>query len=141
MPRLSAEQVVIGCGHSFDPMTAVVDTDGREVCPICFEIGTIRQERDEAVKDRNRAKFMPIGDNHHNALLCPYCNPNNETMTELADCAKRDKRIAELEAERDQARQDVAELVKALMALLECHCDSCANSARAALARVGKEVG
>lgn len=21
------------------------------------------------------AKFRPIGDNHHNAVLCPYCNP------------------------------------------------------------------
>ena len=20
--------------------------------------------------------FSPIGDNHHNALLCPHCNPN-----------------------------------------------------------------
>lgn len=25
------------CAHNFDPLTAVVDTDGREVCPICYE--------------------------------------------------------------------------------------------------------
>ena len=51
MQRLSAEQVVIGCGHSFDPMTSVVDADGREVCPICFEIGTLRRERDAAIRE------------------------------------------------------------------------------------------
>lgn len=21
-------------------------------------------------------QFRPSGDNHHNAMLCPYCNPN-----------------------------------------------------------------
>lgn len=28
-----------------------------------------------------RLKFSPLGDNHHNALLCPYCNPNMTTLT------------------------------------------------------------
>ena len=22
-------------------------------------------------------RFYPLGDNHHNAALCPYCNPQN----------------------------------------------------------------
>lgn len=22
-----------------------------------------------------QARFSPMGDNHHNAMLCPYCNP------------------------------------------------------------------
>jgi hypothetical protein len=46
----------------------------------------------EAIDDRNRAKFMPIGDNHHNGLMCPYCNPDRDSWESLK------ARIAELEA-------------------------------------------
>lgn len=30
------------------------------------------EEREERLK----AQFRPLGDNHHNAMLCPYCNPS-----------------------------------------------------------------
>ena len=36
-------------------------------------------ERDATItalrEEVKRARFSPLGDNHHNALACPYCNP------------------------------------------------------------------
>lgn len=27
-----------------------------------------------------QARFAPAGDNHHNAVACPYCNPEGKTF-------------------------------------------------------------
>jgi hypothetical protein len=37
---------------------------------------TARQRVAELEREVKEAKFMPLGDNHHNALKCPYCNPD-----------------------------------------------------------------
>jgi len=52
-------------------------------------------ELPEACREIRRLKamlFEPLGDNHHNAAMCPYCNPKLEEQT---------ARIAALEKQRD----------------------------------------
>lgn len=34
----------------------------------------------EALDQRDAARFRPMGDNHHNAVACPYCNPKREVL-------------------------------------------------------------
>jgi len=36
------------------------------------QIATLQKE----VAYWKQLAFSPLGDNHHNALLCPHCNPN-----------------------------------------------------------------
>lgn len=51
----------------------------------------------EAERQRDEAKYAPVGDNHHNAAACPYCRP------------QFDKRIERLtEALRKYGRHDAA---------------------------------
>jgi hypothetical protein len=39
----------------------------------------VTRERDEARRERDEARFRPgLGDNHHNAAICPYCTPKAE---------------------------------------------------------------
>ena len=33
-------------------------------------------QRAEFDRELAAARYAPMGDNHHNAVLCPYCNPN-----------------------------------------------------------------
>lgn len=48
----------------------------------------------ELEKERDEARFAPLGDNHHNAAKCPYCRPTFQDGI---------KRIAELEREIREA--------------------------------------
>jgi hypothetical protein len=32
----------------------------------------------EVERERDEARFSPLGDNHHNAAACPYCTPKTE---------------------------------------------------------------
>lgn len=39
------------------------------------ELARLQAENEALRRERDEARFSPIGDNHHNALKCPYCNP------------------------------------------------------------------
>ena len=41
-----------------------------------------------------RARFSPLGDNHHNALACPYCNPKQ--LDPEAELTALRRRVVEL---------------------------------------------
>ena len=76
------------------------------------------------------ARYRPMGDNHHNALACPYCNPKREELAPAGTAAYAGM-LAELLAE----------------AKLDCHahitgCDSVGLIARidAALAKNPKAI-
>jgi len=45
------------------------------------EIDRVTAERDRLKKELAEARFRPLGDNHHNAALCPYCNPTLNAQT------------------------------------------------------------
>ena len=53
------------------------------------------------------ARPMPDHDNHHNALLCPYCNPGRMVLA-------RPREVEVLRAERDHARATVEQAVSSL---------------------------
>jgi hypothetical protein len=36
------------------------------------------KEAYEALNRMAEQRYSPIGDNHHNALLCPHCNPDGK---------------------------------------------------------------
>lgn len=62
-------------------------------------------------RERDEARFAPMGDNHHNAAACPYCNPKLREMidkaVQRAVKAERDAAHAAraaAEAERDRCR-------------------------------------
>lgn len=38
-------------------------------------VNILEAEIIEMDRERRGERFSPIGDNHHNALLCPYCSP------------------------------------------------------------------
>lgn len=45
---------------------------------ICMDaVAEIERLRD----DLERARYAPMGDNHHNAMACPHCNPRPATRT------------------------------------------------------------
>jgi hypothetical protein len=51
---------------------------------------TLRSEKAEAEVERLQkelaeAKFAPLGDNHHNAAACPYCNPKPDPIAAAVD--------------------------------------------------------
>lgn len=70
-----------------------------------------------------RARFEPLGDNHHNAAACPYCSPERDRIVEAArrdhvsvDDANRalaEERAVSgrLLSERDAARRTVGDAV------------------------------
>ena len=53
------------------------------------------KERDEEVARLRAAQFLPMGDNHHNALLCPYCDGAKAVAEAVAS---RDEEIERLTA-------------------------------------------
>ncbi len=64
----------------------------------CARLGAEAETLREQVAD---ARFHPMGDNHHNAFVCPYCNPEKldplamrdeirELRRQLADARDRD---------------------------------------------------
>jgi hypothetical protein len=75
-----------------------------------------RAEKAEA--ERDVARFAPLGDNHHNALRCPYCNP--EQIDPAAERAARQC----AEAERDHARKAVEMVIGDTATELGCVPDS-----------------
>lgn len=48
-----------------------------------------RELLEEVRKQRDEARFSPLGDNHHNAAACPYCNPKLEAQREQLEQAQR----------------------------------------------------
>lgn len=66
-------------------------------------------ERDDAREMSRHYQFAPMGDNHHNAALCPYCNPILKAERDAAyDRGAADMREAGSEAllaRRDAARE------------------------------------
>ena len=71
-------------------------------CVVC----NLERELAAALKLANDNLFRPIGDNHHNALLCPYCNPD------------RGIQKAKEEAERDV--QNALEMLKSAQCPVGC---------------------
>lgn len=78
-----------------DRLREEVDSRGTRVAALREECERLRAAVAEA-------KFSPLGDNHHNAAACPYCNPA----------------WSKLQAERDVLRARLAALVVAADALL-----------------------
>ena len=53
------------------------------------------KERDAEIARLRAAQFLPMGDNHHNALLCPYCDGVKAVATAVKS---RDEEIEALTA-------------------------------------------
>ncbi len=55
-------------------------------------------------KERDEARFRPLGDNHHNAAACPHCNPGLEAQRDVLIAARQRAEAAEaaLTAQREQ---------------------------------------
>ena len=66
------------------PMTADLRSDLHDAA------STITALREEV----RRARFAPLGDNHHNALACPYCNPKQ--LDPEAELTALRRRVVEL---------------------------------------------
>lgn len=49
------------------------------------------------------ARFAPLGDNHHNAALCPYCSPPGAVLTLQGQIDMMNRTLAEARGERDRA--------------------------------------
>lgn len=63
-----------------------------------MQIGEAVIRAEAAERERDRYRFSPQGDNHHNALKCPYCNPgliDYEARAVAAEAA-RDAAVAAL---------------------------------------------
>lgn len=49
-------------------------------------IGLYRSQQTEIERlrdDLERARYAPMGDNHHNAMACPHCNPKASDVVAL----------------------------------------------------------
>lgn len=44
---------------------------------------------EELERELAEARFRPMGDNHHNALACPYCNPEGLAFARSAEGASK----------------------------------------------------
>ncbi len=65
--------------------------------------------REESAAELADAKFRPLGDNHHNAALCPHCGePLRKALDE--NTALR-QRIERLERELEFAHRTAAQIV------------------------------
>lgn len=63
---------------------------------------TYAEERKAAKRELAEAKFAPLGDNHHNAAKCPYCNPEyTKNHTAQQKLAAAEARVRTLEQESD----------------------------------------
>lgn len=67
-------------------------------------IASLKAENARLVKERDNYRFSPQGDNHHNALKCPYCNPGMVDFEARATAA---------EAEREALREALAPFAEA----------------------------
>jgi hypothetical protein len=99
--------------------------DGPYILAACRAVPALLAALSAAERERDEARFRPLGDNHHNAAACPYCSPASEIASLRA-------RAAALEAERDENEQ--AHLVEELRALREN------ESLRALAARRGEAL-
>lgn len=89
-------------------------------------IRLLRRARDE--RDRlELIRYMPTGDNHHNAIGCPYCNPKHLDPEKL-------------EKERDQAR-DLCKALEADKEILRHNVADLDEDYQRALARVAAAEG
>lgn len=52
-----------------------VYTDVKYRAPMA-ELAALSQDLIDEIQKGREVWFMPLGDNHHNALLCPYCSPS-----------------------------------------------------------------
>lgn len=50
--------------------------DGNRITAAESSLAAEKRQREEAERQRDRYRFEPQGDNHHNAIKCPYCNPD-----------------------------------------------------------------
>ena len=57
------------------------------------EYDKMRERAERAEAELIAAKFSPLGDNHHNAAKCPYCQPELEKMLKAEAEVQRLKRI------------------------------------------------
>ena len=78
--------------HKWDAMTELARALERELAT--------------ALKLANDNLFRPIGDNHHNALLCPYCNP--------------DRGIQKAKEEAEREVQNALEMLKSAQCPVGC---------------------
>lgn len=74
------------------------DKSAQELFETCDRLARVRVEAEidrlraelKLAKDMNAdVMFRPLGDNHHNALACPYCNgPIKELVNDLVEAVK-----------------------------------------------------
>lgn len=67
---------------------------------ILLIVNQMREAREQAERERDEAKFSPLGDNHHNAAACPHCG---DLLGKAVD------RAVTAEACETQLRQAIAE--------------------------------
>lgn len=83
------------CGHGFAAGVPCPDCD-RATLDAWVKSRTLAS----AVEQLQAAQFSPMGDNHHNAAKCPYCNPELETLRAQAEEAGIRKALAMARSER-----------------------------------------
>ncbi len=62
------------------------------------------------VRDIKAARFAPLGDNHHNAAECPYCNPKHQEQAATIAALKTENHRLDMDAETFKARMDEQEI-------------------------------
>lgn len=67
------------------------------------EIADLRGRLAEALEDAKRARWAPMGDNHHNAAACPYCSPESEIVALRARLAEAERAIRHVRERHDAA--------------------------------------
>jgi len=72
-------------GHHFIPVGVYMHAAADR---IANHEAALTAAREEGARN---SQFRPEGDNHHNAMLCPYCNPDNKIVK---DAEERGARLA-----------------------------------------------
>lgn len=75
---------IAGWGNAIDMGVEAIRNDADT-------IATLRQKLERAEAERDRYRYAPQGDNHHNALTCPYCNPARLKFCDAALLAEAGK--------------------------------------------------
>lgn len=100
---------------------------------------SLREQLARVTRERDEARFMPMGDNHHNAAACPYCgDPLRAARSRIEALERILKRI-------DAALAPQSPLLPPRRRNHEIHADQTAEGARAVprrtLDRPGVERG
>ncbi len=76
------------------------------IAALVAELATATDRAEKAEKERDEAKFSPLGDNHHNAEKCPHCAPKRAEALQKAADARQAEIVAWLRKDAEAAWDD-----------------------------------